>query len=212
MKIFVTGGTGYIGQRIIPLLLQSGHEVRALARPNSTHKLPKGCIPVIGDALDRRTFQNHIKPSESFMQLVGVAHPSPSKGKEFRSVDLVSGKESVVAAQFAGIKHFIYISVAHPAPMMKDYIAVRKEVESLIKSSGMVATILRPWYVLGPGHRWPYALIPAYWIAERIPFSRETAKRLGLLRLNEMLKALTHAVQNPPIRTRLLEVPDIRGL
>jgi uncharacterized protein YbjT (DUF2867 family) len=62
-------------------------------------------------------------------------------------------RASVSAASKAGIQHFIYVSVAHPAPVMKAYIAARSEAESLLKQSGLNSTILRPWYVLGPGHR-----------------------------------------------------------
>ena len=51
-------------------------------------------------------------------------------------------------------------------PMMKAYIQVRSECEAMIRESGMNATILRPWYVLGPGHRWPYLLLPVYKIME----------------------------------------------
>lgn len=211
MKIFVTGGTGYIGQRLIPLLTAKGHEIRALTRKESAYKLPPGCTPVFGNALAKSTFADRIAPAESFIQLVGVAHPSPSKKNEFYNIDLVSGRESVAAALATGIKHFIYVSVAHPAPMMKDYIAVRSEVESLIQSSGMNATILRPWYVLGPGHRWPHILIPAYWIAERIPATHASARRLGLITLNQMLAAMVHAVENPPRNVRIIEVPEIRG-
>ena len=59
------------------------------------------------------------------MQLVGVSHPSPSKAAEFRSIDLASGQSAVDAAKNAGVQHFVYISVAHPAPVMKAYIEVR---------------------------------------------------------------------------------------
>lgn len=144
MRILVSGGTGYIGQRLIPLLAAKGHEMRALTRKESAHKLPPGCTPVFGDALDKSTSTNQVPPAKTFIQLVGVAHPSPSKAKEFRRIDLVSGRESVSAAKVAEIKHFIYVTVAHPAPKMKDFIAVRTEVKSLIQSSKMNATILRP--------------------------------------------------------------------
>ena len=67
----------------------------------------------------------------------------------------------------------MYLSVAQPAPMMKAYIAVRAECEAEILTAGLNATILRPWYVLGPGHRWPYVLIPLYRVLEMIPSTRE---------------------------------------
>src|SRR5262249_44208260 len=106
---------------------------------------------------------SHVAPADTFVHLVGVSHPSPSKAPLFRSVDLKSLETAVRAAQSAQVKHFVYISVAHPAPVMKAYIAVREECEQIIRNSGLNASILRPWYVLGPGHRWPYALLPMYW-------------------------------------------------
>jgi len=75
-------------------------------------------------------------------------------------VDLASIKAAVAAAVRAGVHHFIYVSVAHPAPVMHAYIAAREGGEALVRSSGIRATILRPWYILGPGHRWPYLLLP----------------------------------------------------
>jgi uncharacterized protein YbjT (DUF2867 family) len=63
-----------------------------------------------------------------------------------------------------------------PAPAMKAYIAVRQECEQIIQQSGLNATILRPWYVLGPGHRWPQMLLPMYWLMERIPPPRANAR------------------------------------
>jgi uncharacterized protein YbjT (DUF2867 family) len=59
--VFVTGGTGYIGSRVIPALLARGHGVRALVRPASIPRLPAGCTPVIGDALDASTFSKHVE-------------------------------------------------------------------------------------------------------------------------------------------------------
>jgi uncharacterized protein YbjT (DUF2867 family) len=93
---------------------------------------------------------------------------------------------------------------------MKAYIAVRTECENLIRNSGLKATILRPWYVLGPGHRWPYALLPLYWLFERLPATREGAQRLGLVTLEQMLAALTNAVDHPREGQRILGVPAIR--
>ena len=75
----------------------------------------------------------------------------------------------------------------------------------------MNATVLRPWYVLGPGHRWPYALLPFYWLFEQIPSKRDTALRLGLVTHAQMIASLARAVENrPPSGVRVVEVPEIR--
>jgi len=186
--VFITGGTGYMGQNLIARLLERRHEVRALVRPGSEKKLPAGCVPVFGNALDGASYASQVSSSDTFVQLVGVAHPSPAKAVEFRNVDLVAGMAGIAAAKAAGVRHFVYLSVAHPAPMMHAYIAVRSECEAAIATAGLNATILRPWYVLGPGHRWPYLLLPIYKLAELLPPTREGARRLGLVTLEQMNK------------------------
>jgi len=210
-RVFVTGGTGYVGHPVITQLLERGHEIQALVRPGSERKLPTGCQAILGDALDDKSYASKIDSADTFIQLVGVSHPSPSKVAEFRSVDLASGRSAIEAAKDAGVQHFVYVSVAHPAPVMKTYIEVRSQCEALIRQSGMNATILRPWYVLGPGHRWPYLLLPIYKLMELLPSTREGATRLGLVTLEQMVGALVHVVETPVQGVRIVEVPQIRS-
>src|SRR5262245_54319206 len=210
-SIFVTGATGYLGRRVVPDLVARGHRVRALVRPGSERRLPEGAEAVLGDALDAASFASRVAPADTLVQLVGVPHPSPAKAALFRSVDLASAKASAEAAAGARVKHFVYVSVAHPAPAMKAYWQARAEAEAFIAGKRLDATILRPWYVLGPGHRWPYLLIPGYWIAERLPSTRETARRLGLVTLDQMAAAIVAAVENPVSGVRIVEVPEIRS-
>lgn len=209
-NLFITGGTGYMGRRLIGELLSRGHKVRALVRPGSQAKVPAGAEAVIGDALQAASYAARVAPSDTLVQLVGVAHPSPAKGKEFRAIDLPSGLAAVEAAKQARA-HLVYVSVAHPAPMMKDYIEVRSQVEQAIRDAGLNATVLRPWYVVGPGHRWPCLLIPFYKICEWIPATRAGAVRLGLVTLPQMVRALVRAVESPAPGLRVVEVPEIRG-
>ncbi len=209
--VFMTGGTGYLGRPLINALLEKGFTVHALARPASVSRLPPGALPVIGDALDDATFAHAIPAGATFVHLVGTPHPNPSKAAEFRRVDLTSIKAAVRAARAAGVRHFVYVSVAQPAPVMRVYIAVRAEGEALVRGSGIAATILRPWYVLGPGHWWPCLLLPVYAILRAIPGTRDGAGRLGLVTHKTMLAALVRAVESPPIdEVRTLEVPEIR--
>jgi uncharacterized protein YbjT (DUF2867 family) len=212
LSVFITGGTGYIGRPLVRALLDRGHTVRALVRPGSEKKLTAGYEPVIGNALSAESYAARIPPSHTFVQLVGVAHPSPAKAAEFLAIDRTSALGAIAAAKTAGIQHFVYLSVAHPAPMMKSYIAVRSECEAKLHESGMNVTIVRPWYVLGPGHRWPYALLPMYWICERIPSTCDAARRLGLVTLPQMTRTLLSAIENPCVGARIIEVPQIRAL
>ena len=210
-RVFVTGATGYIASALIPALIARGHGVRALVRRGSWRALHAGALAIHGNALDAASYRDAIRPADTFVHLVGTPHPRPTKAQQFIDVDLVSIHAALDAAVHAGVRHFIYVSVAHPAPVMADYIAVRKQGEVLVRQSGLPATIVRPWYVLGPGHYWPLALAPFYGVLERIPATREFATRLGLVTIDEMTAALVNAVEDPPEELRVLNVPDIRG-
>jgi hypothetical protein len=95
---------------------------------------------------------------------------------------------------------------------MKAFVDVRSAGEAMIRESGINATFVRPWYVLGPGHWWPYAILPIYWILERLPNTRESAQRLGLVTIAQMLNALVWSIENPPAGIRIVDVPEIRRL
>jgi uncharacterized protein YbjT (DUF2867 family) len=209
-RIFITGGTGYIGTSLIPILLERDHRVRVLVRPGSKAKLPTACEVVSGNALDANSYRQLIRPADTFIHLVGVPHPSSAKAAELRAVDLVSAREAIDACAELGVHHFIYLSVAHPAPIRRDYIAVRAECEQTIKDRQLNSTILKPWYVLGPGHRWPYALLPLYKVGEWLPFTRAAALRLGLVTLEQLILALVGAVESPIQGTCVVDVPKIR--
>ena len=209
-EVFISGATGYLGRAAIPELIARGHAVTALARLGSERKVPPGCRVVVGDALDASTFAHELRPTHTFVHLVGVAHPSPAKAKQFREIDLVAAKASIRAAASAGVEHFIYLSVAHPAPVMKAYIETRIEAEEELRRSGLTSTILRPWYVLGPGHRWPCALLPMYALAELWPPWRATARRLRPVTLERMTRAIVAAVERQ-VRG-IVDVPTIRAL
>ena len=209
-EVFLTGGTGYMGRALATELLRRGHHVRMLVRPGSEGKAASGCELVHGDALRAGSYASHIAPADTFVHLVGVAHPNPKKAAEFHAIDLKSCQEAVTAAAGARVRHFIYLSVARPAPIMHEYQAVRAEGESMIEKTGLAATFVRPWYVLGPGHRWPVALIPLYALARLYPPTRAGAERLALVTLGEMTRTLVWAVENPSAEVRVLEPKHIK--
>ena len=206
--IFVTGGTGYIGRPLIEALHERGHAVHALVRRGSEARLPAYARQVIGDALDAASFASAVPAGATVVHLVGTPHPNPAKAAQFRSVDLASIRATTMAAQQAAARHLVYVSVAHPAPVMRAYIAARMEGEALVRAIGLPATILPPW---GPGHRWPYLLMPLYVALRWLPATRAGAHRLGLVTRRAMIAALVQAIEAPPPSgIRIIEVPEIR--
>ena len=147
-----TGGTGYIGQALIRALLERGYFVSALVRQGSqARRRGPGAVPIVGDVLDASTYASKIPPQATLVHLVGTPHPNPAKAAEFRNVDLASVIAATTAARHAKVRHLIYVSVAHPAPVMQAYIAARIEGEAAVYASGIPATIMRPGDVVVPG-------------------------------------------------------------
>jgi uncharacterized protein YbjT (DUF2867 family) len=194
-------------------LLGRGHRVRVLTRAASLSRVAAGAEPVIGDALDASSYASQLSADETLVHLVGTPHPSPAKAAEFRRIDLPSIQAAVSAATSARLAHLVYVSVAHPAPIMRAYIEVRTEGEAAIARAGLTATVLRPWYVLGPGHWWPVVLTPAYALLGVLPATRAGARRLGLVTIDQIVRSLVSAIEHPPApaTVRVVEVPQIRA-
>jgi uncharacterized protein YbjT (DUF2867 family) len=209
--VFVTGASGFMGRALSAELIRRGHRVRGLVREGGGARVAAGCDLVAGDPLSAPGYRDAVRGADTLVHLVGVSHPNPSKAAAFRTIDLASAREAVSAAGHAGVRHFLYVSAAHPAPVMREYIAARVGAEDAIRATKLYATILRPWYVLGPGRRWPLVLKPAYLLLEALPATRATARRLGLVTLAEMVKTMALALEKPASGVRIVEVPDIRA-
>lgn len=214
-NIFITGSTGYIGSRLLPMLLEKGYKVKALVRKGSEKKLSSqarsGNLDIItGNAMKGNTYAEYIKGCNTFIHLIGVSHPGPGKEKEFNEIDLVSIREAAIAAKAAGVQQFIYLSVAEPAPVMKEFINVRKSGEKLLTETGMNCVFIKPWYVLGPGHYWPHLILPVYWVFMLIPPFSKTAKRLYPVRLKNVLNAITSSIEKDVKGITSLSTEELR--
>jgi len=209
--IFITGGTGYMGKRLIKKLVSQGYDVTALVRKGSEGKLPKGVRAIIANPFDATTFQQWIPKGAVYVQLLGVSHPSPRKKELFHQIDLPSVKASADAAVFASVSHFVYLSVAMtPTRIMQDFQEVRREGEAYLLTKGFPCTFVRPWYVLGPGHLWPVFLLPFYGIAELVPAWRQKTRAFAFVTIGQMIETLQKAIASPPQRKRIVEIRQTR--
>ena len=209
--VFITGATGYIGQRLTKQLLQRGHKVIALVRKGSEQKLSNNVQPVIADPFNSNSFDSFIPEGAVFVQLLGISRPSPTKARLFEEIDLKSVIASVDAAAKAGVSHFIYVSVSMiPSRLMASYQQVRKSGEMYCKAKSLKCTFIRPWYVVGPGHYWPVVLLPFYGVAEIIPSWRRKARGMALVTMSQMLRALINAVEADPQPLRIVDIKNIR--
>lgn len=69
---------------------------------------------------------------------------------------------------------------------------------------------LERYFLLGPGHRWPYLFLPVYRLPQPFPPTRDTARRLYPVTLEQMVAVLIAAVEEPAAGIRIVETQQIR--
>jgi hypothetical protein len=95
---------------------------------------------------------------------------------------------------------------------MKDFQQVRALGEALLLQQNFASTFVRPWYVLGPGHWWPVLLKPVYFILKLFPSTRNTAKNLDTVTINQIIKALVNCIKNQPKQNNIIDVQAMRRM
>lgn len=151
MKILVTGGTGVIGEGVIPELLQRGHSVRLLSRhADDDAKQWPGVEPSPGNVTEPSSLNGAASGCDAIMHIAGIAFEDPPK-LTFASVNVDGTRNMLDEAKRAGVKRFIYVSSLGADVGESAYHRSKLEAEQLVEASGLDWTIVRPGNVYGPG-------------------------------------------------------------
>lgn len=152
--ILVTGGTGYVGGRLIPLLLEQGYRVRAVAR--SLEKLksrPWARLThvelVAADLLDPDSLRKAVAGCQIAYYLV---HSMLSRPKNFEDADRKAAANMVRAAEEAGLERIIYLGgLGDAGSDLSHHLRSRAEVAEVLKSGKVPVTVLRAAMIIGSG-------------------------------------------------------------
>lgn len=152
MKILLTGATGYIGQRLLPVLLEQGHEVvcsvRNAARFNTTRYGHKELIRVVEmDLFDLSGLQAIPKDIDAAYYLV---HSMGTAG-EFGDKEAQSATNFVAAINETRARQIIYLSGIVNDKALSKHLASRKKVEEVLESGRVPLTTLRAGIIVGSG-------------------------------------------------------------
>ncbi len=147
MKIFVTGGTGFVGGYVLEALQKAGHEVHALVRPGSEHKLPPDFS---GKIISGNVFDFSF-PSESdaVVHLVGILRPNFYRGGTFEKLHFQATKVVVDKSVTASVKRFLLMSGNGVKPHGTAYQRTKYMAEQYLRNSGLAWTIFRPSVLFG---------------------------------------------------------------
>lgn len=146
-RIFVTGGTSFLGLRVVAALIEQGADVTVLVRPENEDKL--GALRrhvrlVSGNVWDRASLKGRSRGHGAVVHLVGNIHAQPERGLTFQQLNLVSARNAISMAVSDGVPYFVLLSaVAKPLGVSSEYIYSKREAEDYLRGSGLTWAIVR---------------------------------------------------------------------
>lgn len=155
MKILLTGSTGYIGRRLLPVLLADGHEVICLVRDKrrfdwndfTEENLTKLSV-VEGDLSDARSLRS---TPVNFDIAYYLVHSMSSSDGDFTQVESASASNFVELVNRSHARQIIYLSGIVNDDALSHHLLSRKNVEDILRTSKVPATVLRAAIIIGSG-------------------------------------------------------------
>ena len=148
MNVLVTGATGFVGGRLVPALLEAGHEVSVLVRDRSRYDAPEGVTVFEGDVLDAETLAEPLAGVDAAYYLIHAM----GAGSGFESRDRAGARNFARAADEAGVERVVYLSgLGVDSPDLSEHLRSRQEVEYILADADYELTVLRAAIVVGDG-------------------------------------------------------------
>jgi len=146
MKVLVTGGTGFVGPRVVRALSEKGHELKLLVRDlTRSRELPGR--PVVGEMTNSASLRTAVDGVDAVVHLVAIRQGSK---EQFERVMEQGTRDLVAAAKDAGVGTFVLMSALGTDEGTKDlvpYYHAKWEEEQAVKGSGLEHVIFRPSFI-----------------------------------------------------------------
>ncbi|MGZ5399208.1 MAG: NAD(P)H-binding protein [Nocardioides sp.] len=145
LTVLVTGATGFIGRRLVPALVEAGHDVRAMTRRPESYDGPGRAVA--GDVFDRSSLTGPLAGADVAIYLVHSLDDP-----DFERKDADAARTFAQAALEAGIRQIVYMGgLGDEGDDLSPHLRSRREVEGLLGETGIPVTVLRAAIVVGAG-------------------------------------------------------------
>jgi NADH dehydrogenase len=220
-RIFVTGGSGFVGSAVVDELISRNYAVNALVNRRPLTAGDGSIRQVQGSLFDPRALDEAMRGCDGVIHLVGIIMEKRAHGITFERIHFEGTREVVDAAVRNGVKRFIQMSALGTRPDARsNYHKTKFRAEECVRASGLEWTIIRPSLIHGPGG---FMEMEAKWVRFRAPpfffmpyFGRGALGfgGAGLLQpvyVKDVARAFVDALQNPKTigEVYLLGGPDV---
>lgn len=197
MKVFISGGTGFVGHHVITTLLDQGHNVRALVRSSST-QLPDVVETVIGDTRSPSTLSGAADGCDAIINLVGIIREFPARNITFRQLHTDSTAHLLETAKQSNIRRFIQMSANGTRENAQTtYHKTKWEAEKLLHQSALDWTIFRPSLIYGPQDQFVNMLAKLIKNLPLVPVMGDGNYRLQPVFVKDIARTFVDALGHP---------------
>ncbi len=154
MKVFLTGGTGFVGSEVLRQLVVAGHAVRALVRAGSEDKLESLENVEIhsGDVTAVDTLVGALEGCDAVIHLVGIIREFPGRGVTFKKMHVTATENVLEVCREQGVSRYLHMSSNGTRERSSTaYHRTKWQAEELVRASDLDWTVFRPSLIFGPG-------------------------------------------------------------
>lgn len=197
MKIFIAGGTGFVGGHLVEALHERGHAVRLLV-----HKRNPGVScdldQIEGDVTRLESFEHAAEGCAAVINLVGIIREFPAQGITFERLHVQATANVLAACRKAGIRRYLQMSaLGTGANAVSRYHQTKFQAEELVRSSGLEVTILRPSLIYGPKDAFINMLAGQLRLAPVMPVIGSGAYRLQPIHAADVARCFAMTLDMP---------------
>jgi uncharacterized protein YbjT (DUF2867 family) len=206
MKIFISGGTGFVGGHVCRALRERGHEVRLLV--HSRRGTREGGVEYIeGDVARLESFAVEVSGCDAVINLVGIIREFPSRGITFERLHVQATANMLEAARRAGVGRFLQMSALGARPSaVSAYHQTKWRAEEAVRGSGVQWTIFRPSLIFGPHDAFINMLAAQLRLAPVMPVIGSGSYRLQPIHADDVARCFALALEMPETVGQMYEL------